>query len=96
MSRIGLVLVAFGATLALLGARALAQTALTPGPTKELLSRTCTACHELTMLTDTGGMSREDWEGTLNDMQGYGAQLTAEERGQMLEYLVANLPPKKK
>jgi hypothetical protein len=69
---------------------------LPPGPGKDLLLRKCTTCHDISMLTATGGMSQADWEATLDDMKAFGAQFTADERRQMLEYLVANLGPKQK
>ena len=42
----------------------------------------------------TGGLSPEDWDGTLDDMFSYGARFTPEERKLILEYLVTYLPKK--
>jgi hypothetical protein len=94
MKTVGL-LVAAGASLAMFGVIAVADAVLPPGPNLDLVARTCSACHDLTMLTDTGGMSRADWEGTLDDMKSFGAGFTDIERKLILEYLVAALPPKK-
>jgi hypothetical protein len=83
-------------TVAGLGGSALAEVELPAGPNRDLVTRTCSACHELTNLTDTGGLSREDWDGTLEDMKSYGARFTLEERTVILEYLVTFLPPRKR
>jgi hypothetical protein len=95
MRKIGLLLVLLGATLAVFGARAIAEEGLPPGPNRELVIHTCNACHEISMLTDTGGLDRKDWEDTLQEMMSYGAQVTPAERTLILDYLVTALPPKK-
>jgi hypothetical protein len=81
-------------TLTLAASCAIAQEDLPPGPHRDLVVRACSTCHDLINLTATGGLSAEDWSGTLDDMKNYGAQLTDEERKQILEYLVSALPRK--
>jgi hypothetical protein len=83
------------AALAATGMRAVADVDLPPGPNRDLVVHTCSACHELGNLTDTGGLSPEDWDGTLDDMKSYGAMFTDGERRQILDYLVKALPRKK-
>ncbi len=78
------------------GDSALAQTTLPPGPGVELVTRVCSTCHDLSMITDTGGLNRADWESTLEEMQSYGAEFTAQERLQILNYLATFVGPKQK
>jgi hypothetical protein len=81
---------------AIFGGRAIAEVQLPEGPNRDLVAKTCSACHDLDNLTLTGGLTREDWDGTLDDMMSYGARFTPDERKMILEYLVIYLPPKKK
>ena|SRR2546425_90786 len=81
-----------GVTLVALGVRATAQVALPDGPNRELVSRTCGACHDLGMVIGAGGRSREGWDGTIDDMTSYGMNITQAERRLVLEYLATYLP----
>ena len=81
-----------GVTLVALGVRATAEVALPDGPNRALVSRACGACHDLGMVTATGGRSREGWNGTIEDMTSYGMNVTPAERAQILEYLATYLP----
>jgi hypothetical protein len=78
-------------TLVALGLRATAQVALPDGPNRELVSRTCSTCHDLGMLIGTA-RSREGWNGTIDDMTSYGMNITPAERALVLEYLATYLP----
>ena len=80
------------ATLAALGVRATAQVALPDGPNRELVSRTCGACHDISTVIDTGGRSREDWTGTIDSMTSFGLNITPAERVLILQYLATYLP----
>jgi len=70
-----------------LGVRATAQLTLPEGPNRELVSRTCGACHDMGMVVATGGRSREGWNGTIEDMISYGMSISAEDRRLVLDYL---------
>src|SRR2546427_3580 len=85
-------LIVIGAALVALGVRAAAQVTLPDGLNRELVSRTCGACHDLGMVIATGGRSREGWDGTINDMTSYGMNITPAERRLVLEYLATYLP----
>src|SRR6266436_803850 len=80
------------AGLVALGASATAQVALPDGPNRELVSRTCGACHDINTVVDTGGRSREEWDGTIDAMTSFGLSITPAERRLVLEYLATYLP----
>ena len=82
-----------GATLVALGLRATAQVTLPEGPNRELVSRMCSTCHDLGMVTGAA-RSREGWNGTIDDMISYGMNITPAERRLVLEYLATYLPPR--
>ena len=95
MIRTTLVMIAVaGAALVALGARATAELALPDGPNRELVSRTCGACHDLGTVIGAGGRSREGWDGTIDAMASFGLNMTPGERALVLEYLATYLPPK--
>jgi cytochrome c5 len=79
-------------TLVGLGADATAQVALPDGPNRELVSRTCGACHDIGTVVDAGGRSREDWIGTIDAMTSFGLNITLTERDLILQYLATYLP----
>ena len=83
-----------GATLVALGTRAIAELALPDGPNRELVARTCGACHDLGTVIGAGGRSREGWDGTIDAMASFGLNMTSGERALVLEYLATYLPPK--
>ena len=82
-----------GATLVALGLRATAQVTLPEGPNRELVSRMCSTCHDLGMVTGAA-RSREGWDGTIEDMISYGMNITPAERRLVVEYLATYLPPR--
>jgi hypothetical protein len=94
MRRARLLFGVIGATLMVLDLPALAQEELPAGPDRDLVAKTCAGCHDLKTLVDTKGLSREDWDGTLDDMTAFGLRMTAEQRAKILEYLVKYMPPK--
>jgi mono/diheme cytochrome c family protein len=66
---------------------------LPAGPNKEVVARACSSCHDLDMVFDAAGQTREGWNGTIEEMTGYGLQVSAAERAQILEYLTSSLGP---
>lgn len=69
---------------------------LPAGPNKEVVTRACSSCHDLDMVFDAAGQTREGWNGTIEEMTGYGLQVSAAERAQILEYLASFLGPEAK
>ena len=75
-----------------LGLGANAQLTLPEGLNRELVARTCGACHDVAMVVATGGRSREGWDATLEDMTSYGMEITPTDRRLVLDYLTTYLP----
>jgi hypothetical protein len=69
---------------------------LPEGANRALVATQCTSCHDLQPLFDAAGISRDDWNGALDEMTGYGLKVTAEERVLILEYLATYLGPSAK
>jgi hypothetical protein len=69
------------------GGRVTAQPTLPDGPNRDLVERTCSACHDTSMLTATGGRSREGWNSTLDDMVSNGLSISPSDRALVLQYL---------
>jgi hypothetical protein len=65
-------------------------------PTAPWLRRNVSACHDLQPLFDAAGISRDDWNGALEEMTSYGLKVTPEERAMILEYLATYLGPSAK
>jgi hypothetical protein len=82
-----------GAVLVGLVVRGNAQGGLPQGPNRDLVERTCGSCHDTEMVA-INGRSQENWNGTIEEMVGYGMRVSPSERAQILEYLTAYLPPK--
>jgi hypothetical protein len=85
-----LVLAIIGASLLSIAASAVE---LPAGPNKDIVVRTCGSCHDLDMVFEAAGQTREGWIGTIEEMTGYGLKLTPAERAQVLEYLTSFLGP---
>jgi hypothetical protein len=66
---------------------------LPAGPNKDMVARTCGSCHDLDMVFDAAGQTREGWNGTIEEMAGYGLKVSPGERALILEYLVTFLGP---
>ncbi len=90
MNKAGLTLALVGASLLSAGARALE---LPAGPNRDIVARACGSCHDLDMVYDAAGQTREGWNGTIDEMMGYGMKVSAAERAQILEYLTSFLGP---
>jgi hypothetical protein len=82
-----------GASLLSLGAGA---AELPAGPNKDMVARACGSCHDLDMVFDAAGQTREGWNGTIEEMTGYGMKVSPGERAQILEYLASFLGPEAK
>ena len=82
-----------GASLLCVGAGAVE---LPAGPNKDMVARACGSCHDLDMVFDAAGQTREGWDGTIEEMAGYGLKISPDERAQILEYLVSFLGPEAK
>lgn len=87
----GLTLAAAGAALLLSYAAVAVE--LPEGPNRDVVVRACGACHDLEMVFDAAGQDREGWNGTIEEMTGYGMKLSPQEREQMLEYFTRALGP---
>ena len=75
-------------------APARAQTVtLPPGPDRDLVYGKCRTCHSLQYPKDSAGITRQQWEGVLDDMAKYGLDITDAERGRILHYLATYLGP---
>lgn len=90
MNKAGLMLAIIGASLAPVGAGAVE---LPAGPNKDMVARACSSCHDLEMVFDAAGQTREGWNGTIEEMTGYGLNVSPAERAQILEYLTSFLGP---
>jgi mono/diheme cytochrome c family protein len=90
MNKAGLMLALAGASLLSAGAGAVE---LPAGPSKDIVARTCGACHDLDMVYEAAGQTREGWNGTIEEMTGYGMKVSPAERAQILEYLTSFLGP---
>jgi hypothetical protein len=83
--------VAACATIGLSGLAAAQRMELPPGPHRELVSRECQACHDLSMVLAATGLTRQGWEGVIDEMTSYGMRVTPEQRAEILDYLANSL-----
>lgn len=71
-----------------------AQTiALPPGPNRNLVYGKCRTCHSLQYPKESAGLTRDGWDGVLNDMEMYGLDIAPGERKKILAYLATYLGP---
>src|SRR6516165_1677808 len=68
-------------------------TELPEGPNRDLVSKVCQSCHDLQMVFDAAGFSRDDWDMTLEEMKDNGMNISADDRRKILEYLSTYLGP---
>jgi hypothetical protein len=76
-----------GATVLMLGAAAAQGIELPAGPNREVVSRECQACHDLSMVVAATGLTRDGWIGVIDEMTSYGLSVTPDQRTIILEYL---------
>jgi hypothetical protein len=66
---------------------------LPAGPNRDFVARTCGACHDLDMVFDAAGQTREGWDGAIEEMISYGLKVSPEERAMLLDYLANFMGP---
>ena len=87
MSRSTVLLSALALTVATFGTAVAQQRDLPDGPNRDVVSRRCQECHDLSMVTAAAGLSRDGWNATIDEMVSYRFRVTPDERAQLLEYL---------
>ena len=78
-------------TVATLSAAAAQLRDLPAGPNRDLVSRACQACHDLSMVVAATGLTREGWDATIEEMISYGMRVDGQDRAKILDYLSNNL-----
>jgi hypothetical protein len=91
MNGVRLLFGVFGASFVTLGISAAQRLELPAGANREVVSRECQACHDLSMVLASTGMTRDGWDGIIDEMASYGMSVTPEERAKILDYLANNL-----
>jgi len=86
--------VALSAVLFGMVARVNAQSKLPDGPNRALVEKVCASCHDIEMVA-INGRSEAGWDGTIEEMTGYGLRVTPAERTLILQYLTTYLPPRR-
>jgi cytochrome c5 len=87
-----LLLVGLGSVLA--AATASAQRLELPaGPDRDLVSRACQTCHDLSMVLAAKGLARDGWDAAIDEMISYGMKVEPDERSKILDYLSSRLGP---
>ena len=61
---------------------------------KKILENTCTACHDLDLVSDQH-LSKEEWTAIVNSMVAKGASLEDKDKPVLVEYLAKTYGPKK-
>ena len=64
------------------------QVVLPEGAGKEIVEAQCTKCHALGLLANSGGFTRQGWEGLIGTM----VVLPNDQKAQVTEYLAMNFP----
>jgi hypothetical protein len=87
----------FGAlsiSVTMIGAAASQRADLPAGPNRDVVSRACQTCHDLSMVIAATGLTREGWDATIEEMVSYGMRIDREERAKILAYLSTYLGPR--
>jgi hypothetical protein len=84
---------ALGGTAFALAAGAAEITELPPGPDRDLVAKVCQSCHDLQMVFDAAGISRQEWDMQLDEMSANGMNISADDRARILGYLSTYLGP---
>jgi hypothetical protein len=94
VSRVVLWVGALGVTVfSMFGAAAAQGVELPAGPDREVVSRECQACHDLSMVVGASGLTRDGWSGVIDEMVSYGMSVGPDQRTRILEYLSIYLGP---
>jgi hypothetical protein len=93
MRRVALGSGVLGATVLMLGAAAAQGIELPTGPDRDVVSRECQACHDLSMVVGATGLTRDGWSGVIDEMVSYGLSVSPDQRTRILEYLSIYLGP---
>ena len=67
---------------------------LPPGKGRDTLNRVCTTCHDLNSIPGLR-YTRADWKKVVDSMKEMGAEGTAAELGEIVDYLTVNFGPQK-
>jgi hypothetical protein len=84
---------AIGGAAFSLAAAAAELTELPPGPDRDLVAKVCKSCHDLQMVFDAAGISRQEWDMSLDEMTANGMNISADDRAKILAYLSTYLGP---
>ena len=66
---------------------------LPAGPDRDLVSRACQTCHDLSMVLAAKGLARDGWDAAIDEMISYGMKVEPDERSKILDYLSSRLGP---
>ena len=86
-----LLLVGLGATFLAAVTAGAQRFELPAGPDRDLVSRTCQTCHDLSMVLAASGLTRDGWDAAIEEMITYGLKVEPDERVRMLDYLSSRL-----
>jgi hypothetical protein len=67
---------------------------LPPGPMQAKIKAACTQCHNASRISEQH-LTRQQWSGELDKMEGLGAVIPESDRSAMLAYLTRNFGPGK-
>jgi hypothetical protein len=84
---------ALGGAAFAIAAAAAEITELPPGPDRDLVAKVCQSCHDLQMVFDAAGISRREWDMSLDEMTANGMNISADDRAKILGYLSTYLGP---
>jgi hypothetical protein len=84
---------AIGTILLALDVGAAELTELPQGPDRDLVSKVCQSCRDLQMVFDAAGISRDEWNMSLDEMTANGMNISADDRDKILTYLSTYLGP---
>ncbi len=66
---------------------------LPKGPGVNLVYSKCQMCHSLDYVTESKGITSKQWKAIVEEMEGYGLQITSEEKRKIIEYLSDYMGP---
>jgi competence ComEA-like helix-hairpin-helix protein len=69
------------------------DTALPDGPGKDVIKKSCSQCHDASVILTKPGHTDDDWADILNKMIGRGAILSDDDGDTLMDYLSTNFGP---